>query len=149
MRVAIAADHGGYELKEHVKRWLVERGHVVTDFGANGTESVDYPDYGFAAAEAVAAGQADAGILCCTTGIGMSITANKVPGIRAALVFDPEFAGTSRTHNNANVLCLAGKRVNGQTADAILDVWFSTAFEGGRHARRIEKIAAKERECHE
>jgi ribose 5-phosphate isomerase B len=149
MRVAIAADHGGYELKQHVKRWLAEHGHVVADFGTDSTQSVDYPDYGFAAAEAVAHGEADAGVLCCTTGIGMSITANKVPGIRAALVADADLARNSRTHNDANVLCLAGKRTDPQTADAILETWFSTAFEGGRHARRVEKIAAKERECRE
>ena len=149
MKVALAADHGGYELKQHVKRWLTEHGHQVTDFGTDSTESVDYPDYAFAAAEAVVGGEADAAVLCCTTGIGMSITANKVPGIRAALIFDPEFARTSRTHNDANVLCLAGKRTNPTQADAILDVWFATEFRGGRHARRLGKIAAKENKCPE
>ena len=147
MKVAVAADHGGYKLKEHVKRWLAKHGHEVADFGTGGTEPVDYPDYGFAASEAVAAGKADAGVLCCTTGIGMSITANKVPGIRAALVADPELAAASRTDNDANVLCLAGKRTREEEADAILDVWFSTEFEGGRHARRIRKIMDKERPC--
>lgn len=149
MKVAVAADHRGYELKEHVKRWLAEHGHDVTDFGTDSTESVDYPDYGFAASEAVAGGNADAAILCCDTGIGMSIAANKVPGIRAALVADPEFAATSRSHNNANVLCLAGERTRGPDADAILEAWFSTKFDGGRHARRLAKIADKERPCEE
>ena len=147
MNVAVAADHGGYELKQHVKRWLTEHGHQVTDFGTDGTDSVDYPDYGFPAGEAVARGEADAAVLCCTTGIGMSIAANKVPGVRAALVFDPEFARTSRTHNDANALCLAGKRTDPTQADAILDVWFATGFEGGRHARRLGKIAQREPHC--
>jgi ribose 5-phosphate isomerase B len=145
MKVAVAADHRGYELKEHVKRWLAEHGHDVTDFGTDSTESVDYPDYGFAASEAVAGGKADAAVLCCDTGIGMCITANKVPGIRAALVADPEFAAASRSHNNANVLCLAGERTAGAQADAILEAWFSTGFDGGRHARRIQKIMDKEK----
>jgi len=133
MKVAVAADHRGYELKEHVKRWLAAHGHEVTDFGTDSTKSVDYPDYAFAASEAVAGGEADAAILCCDT------------GIRAALVLDPEFAATSRSHNNANVLCLAGERTHGAEADAILEAWFSTEFQGGRHARRLGKIADKER----
>jgi len=147
MKVAVAADHGGYELKEHVKRWLTEHGHDVTDFGTDSTELVDYPDYGFAASDAVAAGKADAGVLCCTTGIGMSIAANKVHGIRAALVVDPEFAATSRTHNNANVLCLSGERTSNDVADVILEVWFSAKFEGGRHAQRVRKITDRDGPC--
>jgi ribose 5-phosphate isomerase B len=145
MRVAVAADHRGFELKEHVKRWLTAHGHEVTDFGTDSAESVDYPDYGFAASEAVTDGKADAAVLACDTGIGMCITANKVPGIRAALVDDPKHAATSRSHNNANVLCLAGDRIRETELNPILQAWFSTGFEGGRHARRLGKIADKER----
>jgi ribose 5-phosphate isomerase B len=147
MKVAVAADHAGFELKEHVRRWLAEHGHDVADFGTTGTESVDYPDYAFAASDAVARGEADAGVLMCGTGVGMSIAANKVPGIRAAVVCDPRVAALSRAHNNANVLCLAGRFTAPAEADAILQVWFSTGFDGGRHARRIGKIAQREPRC--
>jgi len=140
MNVAVAADHGGYELKQHVKRWLTEHGHQVTDFGTDSTDSVDYPDYAFAASEAVAGGEADAGVLCCTTGIGMSITANKVPGIRAALVFDAEFARTSRTHNDANVLCLGARTLSPQELLGLARYWLAVEFEGGRHVPRLDKI---------
>ena len=140
MKVALGADHAGYELKEHVKRWLAEHGHEVVDFGTDSTQSVDYPDYAFAASKAVARGEADVGVLSCATGIGMSIAANKVPGIRAALVTSPELAVASRSHNNANVLCMGGKHTTGEQADAILGAWFSTGFAGGRHARRVDKI---------
>ena len=147
MKVAVAADHGGYKLKEHVKRWLTEHGHEVTDFGTDSTEPVDYPDYGFAASEAVARGEADVGVLCCTTGIGMSITANKVPGIRATVVPDPDVAAASRADNHANVACLIGSRTNEAEADAILEAWFSAELAGGRHARRVQKITDRERTC--
>jgi len=146
MKIAIAADHGGYELKTHVAPWLVEHGHTVTDFGPDAPGSADYPDYAFAVSDAVAKGEADVGVLCCTTGIGMSIAANKVCGVRAALVADAEAAAMSRAHNDANVLCLAGKRMSLEGAKEVLDVWLSTKFEGGRHARRVGKITARERE---
>jgi ribose 5-phosphate isomerase B len=144
MKVALGADHAGYELKEHVKRWLIQHGHEVIDFGTDSTDSVDYPDYAFAASEAVATGKADVGVLSCGTGIGMSITANKVRGIRAAVVTDPESAVLSRAHNNANVLCMGGRRTTPGQADAILDSWFTTGFDGGRHARRVDKIMKKD-----
>jgi ribose 5-phosphate isomerase B len=147
MKVALGADHAGYELKEHVKRWLAGHGHEVIDFGTTGAASVDYPDYAFAASEAVAHGEADAGVLMCATGVGMSIAANKVPGIRAALICEPRIAALSRAHNNANVLCLAGKFTTPAQADAILDAWFSTGFDGGRHARRVDKITKREPHC--
>jgi len=147
MNVAIAADHGGHELKQHVAQWLTEHGHTPADFGPDNPGAVDYPDYAFAVSEAVAKGEADVGVLCCTTGIGMSIAANKVPGIRAALVFDAEFAAMSRAHNNANVLCLPGQRMGLEEVEKALEIWLSTEFEGGRHARRVAKITAKEREC--
>ncbi|MBN1918466.1 MAG: ribose 5-phosphate isomerase B [Verrucomicrobia bacterium] len=144
MKVALGADHAGYELKEHVKRWLVEHGHEVVDFGTDSTDSVDYPDYAFAASEAVSTGKADVGVLSCGTGIGVSIAANKVPGIRAALVNDPEAAVLSREHNSANVLCMGGRRTTPAQANAILEAWFATAFAGGRHARRVDKIMKRD-----
>lgn len=144
MKVAIAADHAGFELKEHAKRWLAEHGHDVTDFGTDSTKSVDYPDYAFAASDAVAKGEADAGVLMCATGVGMSMAANKVPGVRAALVCDPRVGALSRAHNNANVLCMGGRFTTPAQADAILEAWFSTGFDGGRHARRVGKIAQRE-----
>jgi len=144
MKVALGADHAGFELKEHVKRWLTEHGHEVIDFGTDSTDSVDYPDYAFAASEAVSKGQADVGVLSCGTGIGVSIAANKVRGIRAAVVDDAESAALSRAHNNANVLCLGGRRTTPEQADAILEAWFSTEFAGGRHARRVDKIMKKD-----
>ncbi len=145
MKVAIAADHAGYALKECVKRWLTGHGHEVADFGTSSTESVDYPDYAFAASDAVAKGEAEAAVLCCTTGIGMCIAANKVAGIRAALVFDAELADRSRTHNDANILCLASMRTAEADAGPILEAWFSAEFLGGRHTRRVDKITQRER----
>jgi RpiB/LacA/LacB family sugar-phosphate isomerase len=138
--VALGADHGGYELKEALKRHLIERGVSVNDFGAHSAESTDYPDYAQSVAQAVAAHKAEAGLLVCTTGIGMSITANKVPGVRAALVADASTAALARQHNHANVLCLAGKTLPIEQAKKIVDTFLSTQFEGGRHERRVNKM---------
>jgi RpiB/LacA/LacB family sugar-phosphate isomerase len=138
--VALGADHGGYELKEALKKHLHERGVSVNDFGAYSAESTDYPDYAQAVAQSVAAHQAEAGLLVCTTGIGMSIAANKVPGARAALVSEEQTAALARQHNNANVLCLAGKTLLPDQAKKIVDVFLSTQFEGGRHERRVNKM---------
>ncbi len=140
MRVALGADHGGYRLKEAIKRWLDEMGIAWEDCGTYGPDSVDYPDYARQVAEKVAAGECDRGILVCGTGIGMCIAANKVPGIRAALCHDVFSARATREHNDSNVLTL-GERVVGEgLARAIVEVWLTTEFAGGRHARRVDKI---------
>ncbi len=140
MKIAIGSDHGGYNLKEAIKKHFDEKGIEYQDFGTNGTESVDYPEFGMSVAEAVKSGEFDKGIVCCGTGIGISISANKVPGIRCAVVTDTFSAEMSRAHNNANVLAL-GERVVGEgLALKIVDVWIETDFEGGRHGRRVGKI---------
>jgi len=146
MKIALGADHAGFELKEKIKQKLVAQGITVDDCGTNSTASCDYPDFARSVAEEVAAHAADLGILVCSTGIGMSIAANKVPGIRAAKV-DTEFeAGRSREHNDANVLTLGANIISEDEASKIVDKWLATPFAGGRHERRVEKIAAIERE---
>ena len=147
MKIALGADHAGYGLKEEIKQHLLCAGHEITDCGtSSGDLSVDYPDCGFRAAETVANHKADLGILFCGTGIGMSITANKVAGIRAALCHDHFTAAMSRRHNDANVLVI-GSRVTGSgLAKEIVDTWLNEEFEGGRHAIRVDKIMAFERE---
>ena len=141
--VAIGADHGGFELKETLKKYLASRGVSFMDFGTHSKESTDYPDYAQQVAEAVAAHKAEYGLLVCTTGIGMSITANKTPGIRAAMVSEPQAADLTRRHNDANVLCLSGKFTPPEEAKRILDVFLNTQFEGGRHERRVNKMEPK------
>ena len=138
--VAIGADHGGYELKQVLKQYLEELGVSVADFGTGSTESTDYPDYARAVAQSVASRKSEFGVLVCTTGVGMSIAANKVPGARAALVGDQETATLARRHNNANVLCLAGKTTAPENARKIVDAFLHTPFEGGRHERRVNKM---------
>lgn len=138
MRIAIASDHAGYELKEAIKAAFPE--HEFEDFGTHSVDSMDYPDTGAPAAQAVAAGKAESGILVCGSGIGMSITANKVRGIRAALCTNTDLARLSRIHNDANVLCLAGRFTAVPYALEIVNNWLNSAFEGGRHQNRIEKI---------
>jgi ribose 5-phosphate isomerase B len=140
MKVALGADHKGYELKEKIKQYLLTLGHQVSDFGTNSAESVDYPDFGFKVAESVAKGEADFGIAICWTGNGINIVANKVKGVRSALCLNEEMASLARSHNDANVLALSSKYVSEDQAKKIVDVWLSTKFEGGRHARRLEKI---------
>ena len=146
MKIAIGADHAGYELKEKVRRWLVQHGIEVDDLGTNSSESVDYPDYARAVAEEVSRKDAEFGILVCGSGIGMAIAANKVPGVRAANVTSEQEAELSRAHNDANVLTLGARLLDEHNAFQILDVWLSTPFAGGRHQRRVDKIAEIERE---
>lgn len=141
--VALGADHGGYELKEGLKQHLQKRGLNVSDFGAHSPEPSDYTDFAQAVARSVAERRAEFGLLVCTTGIGMSMAANKVPGARAALVSDEEGAALARRHNNANVLCLAGRNATPDDAARILDTFLGTKFEGGRHERRINKMEIK------
>jgi ribose 5-phosphate isomerase B len=140
MKVAIASDHRGYQVKCRVVKHLRERNHEVHDLGTNSSESVDYPDYAAKVCREVAEGEAERGILICGTGLGMAISANKYPGIRAAPVHDDVTAELSRSHNDANVLCLSADLLGGPLIDHIVDIWLKTPFEGGRHQRRIEKI---------
>jgi len=144
MKIALGADHAGFELKEKIKQHLVDRGIAVDDRGTHSTESVDYPDFAQAVGEEVAQKYADWGILVCGSGIGMSMAANKVPGIRAANVTSEVEAQLSREHNDANVLAVGARLLNEEKALKIVDRWLSTAFAGGRHERRVEKMAAIE-----
>jgi ribose 5-phosphate isomerase B len=139
-KFALGADHGGFALKEALKQHLQQRGLTVKDFGTHSTESVDYPDFAQTVSQAVAVGQAEFGLLICTTGIGMSMAANKYPGIRAALVGSEDLAAISRRHNNANILCLGGRLTTPELGGKILDAFLAAAFEGGRHERRTEKM---------
>ena len=135
--IAIASDHGGYALKEHVKAYLASQGKVCKDFGTDSTASCDYPIFGRAAAEAVASGECETGIVICTTGIGISITANKVKGIRCALCADSVTAEMTRRHNNSNMLAMGAGVVGPLLAERIVETFLSTEFEGGRHERRV------------
>lgn len=138
--IVIGSDHGGLSLKTALKSYLTRRNIVVSDAGTETDASVDYPDFGLKVAEQVAAGSFDLGILICGTGIGMSITANKVPGIRAALVTDVFMARMAREHNNANVLVLGGRVLDEQKACDLVGAWLDATFEGGRHQGRLDKI---------
>jgi glycine hydroxymethyltransferase len=138
--VAIGSDHAGYDMKEAVKRHLEQRGLEVADFGTHSKDSTDYPDYAQAVSNAVVNGKAQFGVLICTTGIGMSMTANKVPGIRAALVADEETAAVTRQHNDANVICIAAKSTPQEVAEKIVDTFLDSKFQGGRHERRVNKM---------
>lgn len=135
--IAIGSDHGGYALKEHIKAYLTSKGITCLDVGCNSPESCDYPIFGKAVGEAVASGQCEKGIVICTTGIGISISANKVKGIRAALCADSFTAEMTRRHNDSNVLAMGAGVVGVNLADRIVDVFLSTEFEGGRHERRV------------
>ena len=141
MKIAIGCGHGGFELKEAVRGYLEERQIPYEDFGAYNTDSVDYAPIAAKAARAVAAGQADFGVLVCSTGIGISMAANKVKGIRAALCTNEFCAEMTRRHNNANILCMGGKVIDKETAVKLVDIFLHTEFEGGRHQRRIDQIA--------
>lgn len=146
MKIALGCDHGGLALKTRIIAHLKERGYEVEDFGTHTEDSCDYPDFGRRAAEAVASGACDRGIVVCTTGIGISITANKVRGIRCALLADPMSARLTRLHNDTNMMAL-GQAVTGpMLALEIVDTWLDTPFEGGRHQRRVDKIMAIEGE---
>ena len=142
--IAIASDHGGFALKEHIKDYLTKKGLECKDFGTYSTDSCDYPIFGRAAAEAVSRGECDCGIVICTTGIGISITANKVKGIRCALCGDTLTAELTRRHNNSNMLALAGGFVAPFAAEHIVDVFLNTEFEGGRHERRVNLMMETE-----
>ncbi len=144
--IAVGSDHGGVELKRTIIEWLRSQKIEVQDFGTEGPESVDYPDFAREVALRLSRGEAERGVLVCTTGVGMSIVANKYPGVRAALVYDVDSARVSREHNDANILVLSGAKTDPRLAKAILNVWFSTRFAGGRHQRRVDKISAIERE---
>ncbi len=143
--IAIASDHGGYALKEHIKAYLTAKGITCQDFGTDSPQSCDYPIFGRAAAEAVASGQCEKGIVICTTGIGISITANKVKGIRCALCSEPLSAELCRRHNDANMLALGAGIIGHNLAERIVDTFLSAEFEGGRHARRVGLISDMER----
>jgi len=146
MKIAVATDHRGYQMKEKLVSLLTEYGHEVLDMGTNSSKSCDYPDMGYEAAKLVADGIADRGILLCGTGIGMSIVANKIPGIRAAICNDELTARMSRRHNDANVLCLASDVLGEEMMKRIVTSWLETEFErGGRHERRVKKIECIER----
>ncbi|MCU0554473.1 MAG: ribose 5-phosphate isomerase B [Syntrophales bacterium] len=140
MNIIIGADHAGYALKEAVKAELSAAGRRLVDAGTRGEESVDYPDFGVLAAEGVSSGRFERGILVCGSGVGMAIVANKFPGVRAALCLDEETARLSRQHNDSNVLVLAGRKTDPDTAGRIARVWLETPFEGGRHQKRLDKI---------
>jgi ribose 5-phosphate isomerase B len=141
MKIAIGSDHRGYDVKRRIVTSLRQLGHEILDLGPEGSESVDYPDFAFQVARAVSEGRVDRGILICGTGIGMCIAANKVRGVRAAPCHDSITAEMSRRHNNANVLCLSADLLGDELIDRMLRIWLETDFEGGRHARRVDKIA--------
>jgi len=144
MTIAIGSDHAGFELKEKVKSILMKLGEGVVDFGTDGKDSVDYPDYGLRVANAVADGEANRGIAICWTGNGMTIAANKVKGIRATLCLNREMAYYARLHNNSNVLTMSQKYTDPDEVEEILKMWLETEFEGGRHERRLNKIKEAE-----
>jgi len=144
MRIAIGSDHRGTSVVARLEEWMRGEGHQVLPVGVCTGESCDYPDAAWAVARAVAGGDADRGVLVCGSGIGVSMAANKVDGVRAALVHEAEAATMTRRHNDANVLCLSGERVSPQQAVGIVHAFLETAFEGGRHARRVAKMAAIE-----
>ena len=140
MKIVVGSDHAAYELKEAIKEKLIGEGHEVIDVGCDSPESVDYPKYGHAVGRTVASGEAERGIAVCGSGIGISITCNKVPGIRAALCTSVEMAEMCRRHNNANVVCMGARMISQELAFDIIDKWMTTEFEGGKHLRRINEI---------
>ena len=144
MKIAVGCDHGGYELKEYILGVLAKLGHEAVDFGCHSLDSCDYPDYGAAAARAVAEGACERGIVICTTGIGISITANKIRGIRCAHCADCLQAEMTRRHNDANMMAIGAGFTGPNMAERMVEVFLSTEFEGGRHARRVEKMMALE-----
>ncbi|MCS6988082.1 MAG: ribose 5-phosphate isomerase B [Chloroherpetonaceae bacterium] len=142
MKIAIGSDHAGFEAKKIVADWLRRNGYETIDKGTFSPESVDYPDFAKAVAQSVAQGEAEQGVLLCGSGVGVSIVANKVKGVRAALVFNEEIAHLSREHNDANVMCLPARFLAPEQIERCLTNWFRAKFEGGRHARRVAKIEA-------
>jgi ribose 5-phosphate isomerase B len=147
MKIAFGADHAGYILKDYLRQYVSDRGHQVIDEGTNTSDSVDYPDYAVKVAGDVASGRAERGILVCGSGIGMAITANKIPGIRAANICSEYEAQMSREHNNLNVITLGARILDKEHAEQIVQIWLDTPFSGGRHSGRLEKI--HEIEIHE
>jgi ribose 5-phosphate isomerase B len=145
MKIGIGSDHGGYELKEELKKYMLEKGIEVIDYGTNDLTSVDYPDYGKIVAEAVVKKEVERGVVICGTGIGISIAANKVKGIRCALCSDTYSARMSMEHNNANMIALGGRVLGVDLAKEILSAYLNSTFQGGRHLRRIEKISEIEK----
>lgn len=145
MRVALGSDHGGFQLKNEIDQYLRSQGIKVLDCGTNSTDSVDYPLFGFAVGQAILSGQVDFGIVICGTGQGIAMTANKLPGIRAAVCTETYSARMSREHNNANVLALGGRITGVGLAIDIVDVFLNTDFAGGRHSKRLELMAVVER----
>ena len=146
MKISLACDHGGLQLKTFVKDYLLQQGHDVVDCGTNSLDSCDYPDFARPAAQLVADGQCDCGIVICTTGIGVSIVANKVAGVRCALCTNVDQATMTRRHNNANMLAMGQKYVDNATAQRIVDAFLNTEFEGERHLRRVNMITELENE---
>ncbi len=144
MKISIASDHGGFDLKEDLRAWLTGQGHEVVDFGCHGKESCDYPDFAGPAARAAASGECERGIVICTTGIGVSMTANKVKGVRCALCADPWSAEMTRRHNDANVLAIGAGVTGPLLARQIVTAFLTHEFEGGRHQRRVDKVMSSE-----
>ncbi len=144
MKISMGCDHGGYLLKEHIKKYLTDKGHEIVDCGCHSLDSCDYPEFGGAAARAVSNGECERGIVICTSGIGISISANKIKGIRCALCSEPLSAEMTRRHNNANMLAMGAGMTGPNMAERLVDVFLTTEFEGGRHQRRVDGIAALE-----
>lgn len=144
MKIAIGNDHVGVELKEHIKKYLEDKNYTVVDYGTNSTERCDYPVYGKKVADAVASGECDFGILICGTGVGISLAANKVKGIRAVVCSEPYSAKLSRQHNNTNIVAFGARVIGSATAEMIVDEFLNAEFEGGRHQRRVDMISAIE-----
>ncbi|MFA4915673.1 MAG: ribose 5-phosphate isomerase B [Syntrophales bacterium] len=144
-KIVIGSDHAGYPLKEEIKRYLAEVGEEITDLGTHCEDTSDYPDFGIAVSEKVSSGEFKRGILLCGSGVGMTIVANKFPSVRAVLCLDKDTAHMSRLHNDTNILVLAGRRTDIETAIEITGTWLKTAFEGGRHKRRVDKITELEK----
>lgn len=142
--IAMGADHAAYSFKDEIKDYLEEKGHTVKDLGTNGPERVDYPDFGIAVGESVAKGESEKGIIICGTGVGISISANKVKGIRAVVCSEPYSAKLSIEHNNANVLAMGARVIGIEMAKMIVDEWLNAEFQGGRHAERVDKITKYE-----
>ena len=140
-KIAVGADHAGFEYKEHLKKWLEKNDYVVKDFGTNTNDSADYPDFAHPVASAVEKNEVELGLLICGSGNGVAMTANKHQGVRAAICWNEELAGLARQHNNANVLCLPARYISTELAEKILDRFLHSSFEGGRHERRVGKIS--------
>lgn len=147
MKIAIASDHAAFDLKAVLGEWLRERGHEVLDLGPGDKQSVDYPDFGYKLAEAIASGAAERGVALCGTGIGISIAVNRNPAVRCAVVSEPVSARLTRLHNDANVLAMGERIVGVEVAKACLETFLSTEFEGGRHAARVDKLARLPQDC--